>query len=47
MTKQILMLIGWVVLIYVTYRLSVWVVRKYERSEPEESPGARGSEPGA
>lgn len=47
MTKQILMLIGWAVLIYVTYRLSVWAVRRYERSEPAEDSGAPGSEPGA
>ena len=35
MIKQILMLAGWIVLIYLSYRLSVWAIKRYEKHEPK------------
>ncbi|MGD9978933.1 MAG: hypothetical protein AB7S54_13495 [Bacteroidales bacterium] len=33
---EISWLISWPVLIYLTYRLTVWAVRQWEKRQPEE-----------
>ena len=36
-TSEIIQLISWPVLIYISYRLSLWAVKKFEEiSEPEK-----------
>lgn len=34
--NEILWFLGWPVLIYITYRLSVWAVKFWEKKHPEQ-----------
>ena len=34
--KEIFTYLGWPVMIYLTYKLSVWAIKIYERKYPEE-----------
>lgn len=43
-TKEILQFLGWPVMIWVSYRLSVWAVKYYEKKYPYNQEGKKDSE---